>query len=57
MPKPANPFLLASQYQKRKAGGRALRRAGEAEARREMGLSVPAAKKIIRRNKARKSHE
>lgn len=39
----------------RKAGGRAMRRAAEARAREELsGLSVPAAKKLIRRKKGKK---
>lgn len=55
MSKIADPRLLAQKLEQRRAGGRAVRRAAEAMARKEMGLSVPAAKAIIRRNKARKA--
>lgn len=55
MSKGHNPFLGAAETVKRKAGGRAQRRKAEAVARKmieaQTGKSVPAIKKLIRRNK------
>lgn len=50
MSKGPNPFLLGDMLAKRKAGGRAQRRAAEAMERK---ASIPALKKVIRRNKQR----
>lgn len=46
-----NFMALAKEIAKRKGSARHARRAAEAEARRLQKLSIPAMKKIIRRNR------
>lgn len=51
-----SPVKLAAMAESRVATARHKRRAAEAQARKEgQGLSIPAIKKLIRRNKQRQS--